>query len=47
MCLCLDCAMLFNDKKPNGEPLMPAECPVCRNSIKSFINIQGLNTSKV
>lgn len=42
MCLCLDCAKEYNKKKPNGKPLIEPECPMCRQQIKSFINIQGL-----
>jgi hypothetical protein len=45
MPLCLDCAMLYNQKQGNQNK-MKHECPICRGVIKSFINIQGLEAEK-
>lgn len=42
MCLCLECAMLYNQKDSRNKNKMKHECPICRGGIKSFINIQGL-----
>ncbi len=46
MCLCLTCAMLYNEKDANNKNKMKPECPVCRGLIKSFINIQGLEVKE-
>lgn len=42
MCLCLDCASLFNQRDKNNRSKVKAECPMCRSNIQSFINIQGI-----
>lgn len=43
MCLCLDCAKLYNERDSKNKKKMKAECPVCKNPIASFLNIQGKN----
>lgn len=43
MCLCLDCAGLFNQRDKNNRSKVKAECPMCRSNIQSFINIQGIS----
>lgn len=41
MCLCLDCAQLYNIKDANNKKKMKPECPVCKTHINGFLNIQG------
>ena len=45
MCLCLDCAMLFNATNSEGKKKIKPECPICREAIASFINIKGIGRS--
>lgn len=45
MCICLDCALLFNETNPQGKKKIKSECPICRESIASFINIKGIGRS--
>ena len=45
MCLCLECAGLFNQRDSNNKSKVKAECPMCRGHIQSFINIQGIGDS--
>lgn len=44
MCLCLDCAQLYNAKDANNKKKMKAECPVCKTPIQGFLNIQTKNS---
>jgi hypothetical protein len=37
MCLCNQCAMLYQETDLCGEPSMKRECPVCRSPIQGFI----------
>lgn len=43
MCLCLECAKLYNERNANNTKKMKPECPVCKSPIQSFLNIQGKN----
>lgn len=43
MCLCLECAKLYNERNANNTKKMKPECPVCKCPIQSFLNIQGKN----
>ena len=43
MCLCLECAKLYNDPKIYGVTAMKLECPVCRSVIKGFIQYKSSN----
>ena len=41
MCLCLDCAKLYNEKGKDNHKKMKSECPVCKTKIEGFLNIHG------
>ena len=48
MSLCLNCANMYNEvNEETGEFKLTKECPVCREKIKCFIHVKGLEEIKL
>lgn len=40
MCLCLECAKLYNENNSNMTKKMKPECPICLQRIKGFVHLR-------